>query len=153
MAMRLWYGTPVMCTAMAPPERREYAPMSSGENPSLSALTLIVSARRTVMMSEALIERRRWWESVQLLTGVAPGHPCSRMRRKMLTPAKPGQASADSDRKCEADFPWIAFFWLFRVRNTWVACWICSTGVSDGRSRSSTKKTKSRRGRKWTVQW
>ena len=37
------------------------------------------------------------------MMGVAPRHPCSRMQRKMLTPARTGQAAADSDRKWETD--------------------------------------------------
>ena len=67
------------------------------------------------MMFEVLTEqspRAVGWS----LTGVAPGHPCSCMRRKMLTAARTGQAAAHSDWRWETDYPRIAFFWLSRVR-------------------------------------
>ena len=57
MAMRVGSGTFVICMDMAPPERRECIPTSSGANPSLAAPTHLYSARRTVMTMEALTER------------------------------------------------------------------------------------------------
>ena len=57
MATRVRSGTPTMCTVMDPPERIECVLTSSGVNPSLAALALMVSARRTVMISEALNKR------------------------------------------------------------------------------------------------
>ena len=58
MAMRVRSGTFAMCMAMAPPERRECVPTSSGENPSLDVHTHFHSALRKVMTMEALTERR-----------------------------------------------------------------------------------------------
>ena len=58
MAMRVRSGTFVMCMAMAPPERRECVPTSYGVNPSLNAPTRLHSALRTVIMMEAMTERR-----------------------------------------------------------------------------------------------
>ena len=58
MTMRFLSGTPVMCMAMAPPERRECTPTSSGENSSLAAPIRWVSVLMTEMMFEALTERR-----------------------------------------------------------------------------------------------
>ena len=58
MAMRFQSGAFAMCMAMDPPEQRECAPTSSGENPSLAAPTRLHSALRTVMMMEALTEQR-----------------------------------------------------------------------------------------------
>ena len=42
IAMRVQSGIPAVCMAMAPPERRECVPTSSGENPGLAAPTLMV---------------------------------------------------------------------------------------------------------------
>ena len=60
MAMRVRSGVFAMCMAMAPPERRECVPTSSGANPSLAAPTILHSALRTVMMMEALTRRIPW---------------------------------------------------------------------------------------------
>ena len=52
MDMSVRSGTPVICMDMAPPERREYILESSGVNPSLADLTLMISSQRITMMSE-----------------------------------------------------------------------------------------------------
>ena len=57
MVMRVRSGTPEICMAVAPPERRECAPMSSRENQSLAAPTQRVSALMTEIMFEVLTER------------------------------------------------------------------------------------------------
>ena len=57
MAMRVQSGIPEMCIAMAPSERRECVPTSSGANPSLAAPTRLHSSLMTVMMFKALTER------------------------------------------------------------------------------------------------
>ena len=150
MATRVQSGTSAMCMATDPPERRECVPMYSGAYPILAAPTIMVSAQRTAMMSKAP-NKRRSWAVGQLSIWVDPRHPCSRMRRKMLTPAWTVQAATNSDWKCEIDSPQIAFLCLSRASMIWVACWKCSTGVLAGRSRPPTKKTKSMRGRNWTV--
>ena len=69
----------------------------------------------------------------------------------MLTPARSRKAAVDSDQKCETDSPWIAFFWLSRVRKILVVCWKFLMGASDGRSRYPKKKMKYMSGRNWTV--
>ena len=130
---------------------RESVPTPSGANQSLAALTLMVSTRRTAMLSKALKEQSCWWESGQSLTGVAPGHPCSSMRRKTLTLTQTSHAAANLDRKYGTDFPQIEFFCLFRVRTIWVACYNFLIGVSAGRIRFAINKRKSRRGWNWTV--
>ena len=56
MVMRVRYGTPAICTAVAPPERRECAQMSSRENQSLAAPTQRVSTLMTEIMFEVLTE-------------------------------------------------------------------------------------------------
>ena len=56
--MRVRSGTFVMYMTMAPPERRECVPTSSGANPSLAAPTRLHSALRTVMTTEVLTEQR-----------------------------------------------------------------------------------------------
>ena len=58
MAMRVRSGTPAVYIIMAPPERRECVPTSSGENPSLDVPTRLHSALMTDMIFEALTERR-----------------------------------------------------------------------------------------------
>ena len=80
---------------MAPPEQRECVPPSSGVDPSMASPTLMIFARSTTMIYEALTERSWWWDSGQSLTGVAPGHPCPRMWGNMFTPAQTEQAVAD----------------------------------------------------------
>ena len=57
MTMRVQSGTPAVCVAMAPPERRECAQTSSGAILSLSVPTQSVSALMMEMMFEALTER------------------------------------------------------------------------------------------------
>ena len=57
MDMRVRSGTPAMCMAMTPPERRECVPTSFGANTSMAAPTQRVSDLRTEMMFEALNER------------------------------------------------------------------------------------------------
>ena len=58
VAMRVRYGTPAMCVAMAPPERRECVLKSSGANPILAAPTRLHSALMTEMMFEVLTKQR-----------------------------------------------------------------------------------------------
>ena len=58
VAMRVWYGTPAMCVAMSPPERKECVPASSGANLSLATTTCLHSALMTEMMFEVLTEQR-----------------------------------------------------------------------------------------------
>ena len=57
ITMRVRSGTPIMCMAMAPPERKEFILTSSGANPSLAAPTQWVSALVTAMILEVLTER------------------------------------------------------------------------------------------------
>ena len=56
MGMSVRSGSPAMCMAVALPELRECVLVSSGVNPTLAVPTLVVSPRRTVMMSEALTD-------------------------------------------------------------------------------------------------
>ena len=62
MNMKVRSGTPVMRMAMAPPERRECVPMSSGENPRVATLNRRVSALMTEIMFQALTEWSPWAE-------------------------------------------------------------------------------------------
>ena len=87
-----------MCMDLAPPERRECVPASSGANPSLAAPTWRVSALMIKIIFEALTEQRPWVVGYYM-TGVVAGHSCSHMWKKMLTPARNGQASGESDLK------------------------------------------------------
>ena len=151
MAMRVKSGTLVMCMAMALPYQIYCVLASSRANPSLAAPTLVASIRKTVIIYESLTERIIWWVSGKTLTGVTTENQCSCMRRKMVNPARTGQAAADSDLKSEMYYPLISFFWLFRVRTIWVACWRSSIGGSAGSIISSTKKINSRRVRNCTV--
>ena len=57
MVMMVRSGTPVVCMAMAPSERRESIPTSSWENTSLDAPTCVVSALMMVIILEALTEQ------------------------------------------------------------------------------------------------
>ena len=58
MAMKVRSRTPVMCMAMAPPDRRERVPTSSGENPSLTSATRLNSTPMTDIIFEVLTEQR-----------------------------------------------------------------------------------------------
>ena len=58
MAMRVRSGMYAMCVAVALPEQREWVPTSSGVNLGLAAPTRLHSALRTLVMMEALNERR-----------------------------------------------------------------------------------------------
>ena len=58
MVMRVRSGKFAMCVAMAPLERRECVPASSGANLSLAVPTRLHPDLRTVIMIEALTERR-----------------------------------------------------------------------------------------------
>ena len=60
VATRVRYGNPAMCTAIAPPERRECLPTYSEANPSLAAPTRQVLAMMTEILFEALTERSPW---------------------------------------------------------------------------------------------
>ena len=57
MATRVRSGMFVMCMTMAPPERGECVPASSGANPSLAAPTHLHSNLRKVIMMEAMTDR------------------------------------------------------------------------------------------------
>ena len=76
--------------AMAPPERRECVPTSSGEKPSLATPTFRHLALMTAMMLDALTEQR----SRYFLMGVVGSHPCSCRRRELLMLALTGQDAA-----------------------------------------------------------
>ena len=71
---------------MSPLDQRECIMIPSGSIPSLNAPTLAAAVQRTVMVSEALIERIievvLWYS----LTGVSAGHNLSHMCSKMFTP-------------------------------------------------------------------
>ena len=58
MSMRVLFGTPAMCIAMDPPERRECVVTSSGANPSIAVPTCWVSSLVTDMILEVLTEWR-----------------------------------------------------------------------------------------------
>ena len=57
MAMRVKFGTPLMCIAIDMLERRTCVLVSSGVNMSLAVPNLAVSVRSTAMISKALIEQ------------------------------------------------------------------------------------------------
>ena len=54
MTVSVRSGTPTTCMAMPLPEQRECVLTSSGEDPSLDSLALMVSSQRTEMMFESL---------------------------------------------------------------------------------------------------
>ena len=139
-------GTPLECTAMDSPERRECTPSSSGAKLCLADPTLSTSVWRTAIMSEALIEQSLWLVSGKLLKGVSYGRPCSCMWRKMLTPSWTGKAAADSDMKWETNYPLAELLWLSLVKGIWVTYWNQLMAESNGRSRYQTKKKKSTSG-------
>ena len=56
MSMRVPSGTPVMCMAVTPPERRDCFPTSFGVNPSMDVPTCWFAALMTEMIFEALTE-------------------------------------------------------------------------------------------------
>ena len=51
----------------------------------------------------------------------------------MLKPFKTGQSDVDYYMKLDTVLPWMAFFWLSRVRRICVKFWKCLIGVSVGR--------------------
>ena len=58
MAMRIRSVMSGMCMAMAPPERRECVPTSSGANPILAAPTHLHPTLRWVIRMEVLTDQR-----------------------------------------------------------------------------------------------
>ena len=72
----------------------------------------------------------------------------------MLIPTQTEQADRHPNLKRETVSPWMAFFWLSRVRMICVTCWNHSIGASGGRRVSPAKKTNYTSGRNCNVlQW